>query len=135
MDVSLKLMLIASIILMGYNISEFIASYQTVCEKTDEFMKLARETDADERNLRFSNLLISVVLSVVYICLTYFSGLAVWLTVFVALKLSFTLFCSDSMLVRVLRTKVVSKKIYLISKMDALINAMIGLMIALALVM
>lgn len=135
MDVALKITLVASIILLGYNVSEFVASYETVCEKTDEFKKLAGESDAKESELRRSNFLLSFVLSVVFIGLTYFSGLALWVTAVVALKLFFTLYCSDSLLVCVLRTNVLSKKFYMISKVDSLLNALLGLVIALVLVL
>lgn len=135
MDVALKITLVASIILLGYNVSEFVASYETVCEKTDEFKKLAGESDAKESELRRSNFLLSFVLSVVFVGLTYFSGLALWVTAVVALKLFFTLYCSDSLLVCVLRTNVLSKKFYMISKVDSLLNALLGLVIALVLVL
>ncbi len=135
MDIALKITLVASIILLGYNVSEFIASYETVCEKTDEFKRLAGESDANELELRRSNFLLSFVLSVVFIGLTYFSGLALWITAVVALKLFFTLYCSDSLLVCVMRTNALSKKFYMISKVDSLLNALLGLVIALVLVL
>lgn len=120
---------------MGYNVSEFVASYQTLCEKTDEFKKMAAENENDEQMLRRSNLLLSLGLSLVFIGLTYLSGLAFWVTALVAFKLFFTLYCSDSLLVHVLRVGDVSKKFYMLSKVDALLNAFLGLGVALILVL
>ncbi len=131
----MKITLVASIILMGYNISEFVSSYKTVCEKTDEFKKMAMENEAKEAELRRSNFLLSFLLSSIFIGLTHFSGLALWITAVVAVKLFFTLFCSDSLLVQILRSNKVSRKFYLLSKVDALVNAFLGLVIALVLVL
>ncbi|MCQ2061885.1 MAG: hypothetical protein MJY99_00920 [Fibrobacter sp.] len=135
MEIVLKITLVASIILMGYNISEFVSSYKTVCEKTDEFKKMAMENEAKEAELRRSNFLLSFLLSSIFIGLTHFSGLALWITAVVAVKLFFTLFCSDSLLVQILRSNKVSRKFYLLSKVDALVNAFLGLVIALVLVL
>ncbi|MCR5379098.1 MAG: hypothetical protein K6E57_09130 [Fibrobacter sp.] len=135
MDVALKITLIASIILMGYNVSEFVTSYEALCEKTDEFKKLAVENESNEGDLRRSNLLLSMGLSIVFIGLTYLSGLAFWITAVVAVKLFFTLYCSDSLLVCVLRVGDIPKKFYMLSKVDALLNACLGLGVALILVL
>lgn len=135
MEIVLKITLVASIILMGYNISEFVSSYKTVCEKTDEFKKMAMENEAKEAELRRSNFLLSFGLSAVFVVLTHFSGLAIWISAVVAAKLFFTLFCSDSLLVQILRSNKVSKKFYMLSKVDALVNALLGLVVALVLVL
>ncbi|MCQ2054951.1 MAG: hypothetical protein MJY82_06625 [Fibrobacter sp.] len=135
MDVALKITLVAAIVFMGYNIAEFAENYSKVCEKTDEFKKMAVENDAGEASLRRSNLLLSLILSLVFVGLTYLSGLAFWVTAVVAVKLVFSLYCSDSMLIRVLRVGEVSKKIYMLSKVDSLLNALLSLGIALILVL
>ena len=41
-DYVVKIALVASIVLMGYNISEFVASFKTVNEKIEEFLGLAK---------------------------------------------------------------------------------------------
>lgn len=135
MDIAIKMTLVASLIMMGYNISEFIASYATVCEKTQEFKKMAAETDSHENMVRRSNFILSLLLSLVFVGLTYFSGLALWIIAFVAAKLVFTLYCSDLLLVHVLRVGDVSKKFYMLTKVDALFNALLGLGIALIVVL
>lgn len=135
MDIASKIMLVASILMMGYNISEFLASYQSLSEKATELKEIARENGAGEMAMRRSNFLLSFFLSVVYGVLTWFSGLALWITVLVAVKLTFTLVISDFALVQILRKGDFSRKNYLLSKVDAFLNALLGLLIALFLVL
>jgi hypothetical protein len=52
-----------------------------------------------------------------------------------AFKLLLTLLISDRVLLQVLRDRVLSKKSYIISKFDALFNALMGLAFALILVL
>ena len=102
MDIASKIMLVASILMMGYNISEFLASYQSLSEKATDLKEIASENGAGEMAMRRSNFLLSFFLSVVYGALTWFSGLALWITVLVAVKLVFTLVSSDFALVQIL---------------------------------
>ena len=135
MDVASKIMLVASIIMMGYNVSEFLASYQTLSEKVSELKELVRLNGAEESAMRRSNFLLSFVLSSVYVALIWFSGLAVWVMVLVAVKLIFTLASSDFSLVQILRLGELPRKYYLLGKVDAFLNALLGLVIALFLVL
>ena len=128
-------MLVASILMMGYNISEFLAGYQSLSEKATELKEIARENGAGEQAMRRSNFLLSFFLSAAYVVLTWFSGLAVWITVLAAVKLVFTLSISDFALVQILRSGVFSRKMYLLSKGDAFLNALLGLSISLFLVL
>ena len=135
MDIASKIMLVASILMMGYNVSEFLASYQSLSEKVGEMKELVRENGAGELAMRRSNFLLSFLLSAIYVVLTWFSGLAVWITVLTGAKLVFTLSISDYALVQILRSGVFPKKIYMLSKVDAFLNALLGLSIALFLVL
>ena len=127
MDIAVKLTLVAALVMM------FVTSYETICAKTEEFKKMMAETQ--EGVVRRSNLLLSLFLSTVFTCLTYWSGLALWITAVVALKLLFTLCCSDLTLVHVLRVGDLTKKFYMLTKVDALFNAALGLGIALIVVL
>ena len=133
MDIAVKITLVASLVLMGYNISEFIASYESVCEKTEEFRKMVDEIH--EGAIRRSNFILSLLLSTVCTALTYWSGLALWITALVALKLLFSLCCSDLTLLHVLRVGDLTKKFYMLSKVDALFNAALGFGIAMIVVL
>lgn len=130
-----KITLIASIILMGYNISEFATSFKTVSEKIGEFLSLAKENAASDKDLRLTNIVSSCLLSIGYVTLVYFSDIVIWIVALVVLKLFFTLLLSDKLLIQVLREGTLSKKSYLVSKFDALFNAVMGFAFAVILVL
>lgn len=134
-DYIVKIALVASIILMGYNISEFAASFKTVSEKAAEFLNLAKANSATDSDLRKSNMVLSCILSIGYAVLVYFSDVVFWIVALVVVKLLFTLLVSDKLLLQVLRDGSLSKKNYLVSKFDALFNAVMGLAFALILVL
>ena len=134
-DYVVKIALVASIVLMGYNISEFVASFKTVSEKAGEFLNLVKANAATDSELRKSNILLSCILSLGYAALVYFSDVVVWIVALVVIKLLFTLFVSDKLLIQVLRDGALSKKNYLVSKFDALFNALMGFTFALILVL
>ena len=133
-DYVVKIALIASIILMGYNISEFAASFKTVSEKVGEFLNLAKENSATDTDLRRSNIFLSCLLSIGYVTLVYFSDIVIWIVGLAVLKLVLTLLLSDKLLIQVLREGSLSKKSYLVSKFDALFNAVMGFAFAVILV-
>ena len=134
-DYVVKIALVASIVLMGYNISEFVASFKTVSEKAGEFLNLVKANAATDSELRKSNILLSCILSLGYATLVYFSDVVAWIVALVVIKLLFTLFVSDKLLIQVLRDGALSKKNYLVSKFDALFNALMGFTFALILVL
>lgn len=134
-DYVVKIALIASIILMGYNISEFVASYNVVSEKASQFLQMAKDNAASDADLRRSNLLLSSVLSIGYSVLIYFSDIVIWLVAIVVSKLIITLLLSDKVLIQILHDKTLSQKSFLVSKYDAFFNAVMGLAFALVLVL
>lgn len=134
-DYVVKIALVASIVLMGYNISEFVANFKTVSEKAGEFLNLVKANAATDADLRRSNFFLSCVLSIGYAALVYFSDVVFWIVVLVVVKLFFTLLISDKLLIQVLRDGSLSKKNYLVSKFDALFNAVMGFAFAVILVL
>lgn len=134
-DYVVKITLVASIILMGYSISEFVANFKVVSEKIEEFLGMAKANAASNLDLRRSNFLLSGVLSAVYVLLVYFSDVVIWLVAVVVAKLLLTLFLSDKLLLQVLRDGSLSQKSFLVSKYDSLANAVMGLALALILVL
>ena len=125
-DYTVKIALIASIIMMGYNISEFVASYKAVSEKASQFLQMAKDSAATDFELRRSNFLLTAGLS---------SGVVSWLVVLLVAKLLLSIFISDWSLVNVCHDRAISRKSYLVSKFDALFNALMGLAFALILVL
>ncbi len=134
-DYVVKVSLVASIVLMGYSISEFVASFENVKEKIEEFLAMAKANAASNADLRRSNFLLSGVLSTVYVLLVYFSDVVIWLVALVLAKLVLTLYLSDKLLIQVLRDGSLSRKSFLVSKYDSLSNAVVGLAFALILVL
>jgi hypothetical protein len=134
-DYVVKIALIASIILMGYNISEFVASYKVVSEKASQFLQMAKDNAASDADLRRSNLLLSSVLSIGYSVLIYFSDIVIWLVAIVVSKLIITLLLSDKVLIQILHDRTLSQKSFLVSKYDAFFNTVMGLAFALVLVL
>ena len=128
-------MLVASILMMGYNASGFLSSHQALSEKASSLKDIAQENGAGEASMRRSNFLLSFFLSAVYVTLAWFSGFTLWVTLLVAAKFIFTLFISDYSLVQILRMGEFPRKIYLLSKVDAFFNVVLGLFIALFLVL
>lgn len=134
-DYTVKIALIASIIMMGYNISEFVSSYKSVSEKASQFLQMAKDSSATDFELRRSNFLLTGGLSTVYCALIFFSGVVSWLVVLLVAKLLLSIFISDWSLVNVCHDRAISRKNYLASKFDALFNALMGLAFALILVL
>ena len=120
---------------MGYNISEFVASYNVVSEKASQFLQMAKDNAASDADLRRSNLLLSSVLSIGYSVLIYFSDIVIWLVAIVVSKLIITLLLSDKVLIQILHDRTLSQKSFLVSKYDAFFNAVMGLAFALVLVL
>lgn len=128
MDIAVKLTLIASILFLGYNVSEVFLNYESACEKMETFKRLrSRPGEAPESSLRRSNFLLSFFLSVFFVVLIYFSGIAFWVSLVVAIKLAFTLFCSDMSLMKILHSDVMPRNVFFWTKVDAVSNALIGL--------
>lgn len=135
MDISVKLTLVAAIVMMGYNISEFLTPYKMLCAKIEEVKKVAAETNASDSDLRRSSFFISFVLSLTFVLLLYFADFAYWLLAVVVAKVALTLYLSDSELVSALHADTVPQKIYVVTKLDALANALMGVLIAILLVL
>lgn len=135
MDIVAKITMVASIVLIGYNASQLVASYALQCEKLDEFRDMAKQNGSAEGSLRMSNLALSFLLSAGYVTLVLFSGLAPWIAAVIAAKLAFTLFFSDRELCMVVRGGEFKKTFYWIDKVDSLLNMLFGFAIALVLVL
>ena len=133
-DYVVKISLVASIILMGYSMSDFVASFKTVNEKIEEFLGIAKENSVSNELLRRSNFVQSGILSIAYVLLVYFSDVVIWLVALILVKLLLTLYLSDKLLLQVLRDGSLSQKSFMVSKYDAFFNAVMGFAFALILV-
>lgn len=134
MGIAVKITLVASVILIGYNLSQMLTSYEGICEKVKKFKALAVETDSRDDELKRSNIVLTGLLSVIFVSLTYLSGLALWAVAVVAAKMVITCYLSNMEINRILETNVVDEKFFKITKIDAFVNILIGAGIALILV-
>lgn len=135
MDIVAKITMVASVIFMGFNASQFVASYATLCEKAHVVRNLARESDFEEIDLRRTNIVPSLLLSVAYVVLVFFSGLVPWIAAVIAFKLAFSLIFSDRELCMVIRGEEFKMTYFWLDKVDSFLNISIGLLVALFLVL
>ncbi|MCF0221888.1 MAG: hypothetical protein HUK19_06305 [Fibrobacter sp.] len=134
MEISIKLTLIASVILIGYNLSQLLTSYDGVCEKVKKFKSLAVETNSSKDELKLSNTVLTSALSITFVVLTYLSGLVLWVVGLVASKMVLTCLLSNMELSRIMNNDVVDQTFFKWTKVDALANILVGIWVALILV-
>ncbi|PWJ71850.1 MULTISPECIES: hypothetical protein [unclassified Fibrobacter] len=135
MDISIKVMLVASVILLGYNLSQVFASYDSVCKKIQDFKRLAQETESGDSSVKKSNFVLVTLLSMTYITIAYLCGFDYWILGILVFKFALSLMFSNMELNRILKKGSIDKGFYKISKLDELANALVGLTVALILVL
>lgn len=134
MEIAVKITLIASLILVGYSVSQMLTSFDAICEKVKRFKELAIETNSGDSELKMSNTILTGLMALVFVVLTYFSGLALWVVAVVATKLIVTCFMSYVEISRILKNEEMEPNFYRLAKVDAVINALMGLAVAIILV-
>ncbi|WP_405342457.1 hypothetical protein [Fibrobacter sp.] len=131
MDIAVKITLVASIVLVGYNLHQLVTSYEAICEKVKEFKALALENDSDEGAVRRSNLVLTGTLSLLFIALTYLSDFAYWVVGAVFLKLAISMYLSHLEISQIFKEDSIRPKFFKITKVDAAVNVLMGLGVAL----
>lgn len=129
MDVVAKLTLVASVLMLGYSLYQVFTSYDALCEKIEEFKRLAKESDSDESSIRLSNFLLTGVLSVIFVVLVYFADLAYWFVGLVLVKLLVTLLLSQLEVTHIFRPKL-DRRFFMLSKFDSFVNALVAIAVA-----
>lgn len=135
MDIAIKVMLVASVILVGYNLSQVFASYDALCKKVQDFKNLAKETESGDSSVKRSNFVLVTFLSMTYVTIAYLCGFAYWLLGILVFKFALSLMLSNMELNRILKNGSIDRGFFKISKLDELANALVGLMVALILVL
>lgn len=135
MAIAIKITLVAAVILIGYNLSQALTSYEGVCEKVKKFKELAVETDSKDDELRRSNTVLTGVLSLIFVGLVYLSGFAFWFVALVMAKMGFTCYASFLEIQSILKTGEIEKNVFVLSRMDSVANVLTGLGVALILVL
>lgn len=117
-----KVSLIASIILWGYNLSLFLNRYVGICEKALKYRDILHQEQIALTELRKSNLKITVLATVIYLTLLYFSEFSYWFLAVIAIKFCISLYFSDLFQKCVVEGKTISKSLFWAMKIDSLIN-------------
>jgi hypothetical protein len=130
MEIALKITLVASIVLMGYNLHQLLTSYEAICEKVKEFKAMAQANDSDETSVGRSNFILTAILSVAFIVLTYFSGIAYWVVAVVSLKMFVSMFFSHLEIRQIFREDSIRPSLFKWTKVDSVFNVLTGLAVA-----
>jgi hypothetical protein len=130
MEIALKITLVASIVLMGYNLHQLLTSYEAICEKVKEFKAMAQANDSDETSVGRSNFILTAILSVAFIVLTYFSGMAYWVVSVVCLKMLVSMFFSHLEIRQIFREDSIRPSLFKLTKVDSVFNILTGLAVA-----
>lgn len=130
MDIAVKITLVASIVLVGYNLHQLVTSYEAICEKVKEFKAMALENDSDEGAVRRSNFVLTAVLSIVFVLLTFLSGMAYWVVSVVCLKMLVSMFFSHLEIRQIFREDSIRPSLFKLTKVDSVFNILTGLAVA-----
>ncbi|NLG38724.1 MAG: hypothetical protein GX545_02230 [Fibrobacter sp.] len=124
---SVYLTIMSSVLFFGYSLSLSTNGYKSICDKAVKFKELLKmEMDASE-GIRKTNISLISAFSLAYLVLLYFSGFAYWFLGAVLLKLVSTLLLSDYFQRMVVEDKMISKRLYILMKLDSIFNAVVGL--------
>lgn len=122
MAILAKISMLVSVILWGYNLSLFLNRYVDICEKAIKYRDILRQEHIALEELRNSNFKLEAIGAVAFLTLLYFSGIAPWLLITIGLKFLLSLYYSDSFQRCVVSGKSISKKLFWLMKLDALVN-------------
>ncbi|MCF0225481.1 MAG: hypothetical protein HUK20_14535 [Fibrobacter sp.] len=135
MDVAIKLTLVASVVLMGYSLSQFFSSYETACEKLDELKQVLAENQPGGLKINHFNTLMISLLSSGFLVMAYFAGFEYWILEIVFGKFLLTGVISNMDLSLAMRSGCVNRRFFHIGKVDCALNFILGMSICLILVL
>ena len=130
MDIAVKITLVASIVMVGYNLHQLLTSYEAICEKVKEFKTLALQNESDEGAVRRSNFLLTGVLSLLFVTLVYLSDFAYWIVAGVLAKMAVSMLLSHFEISQIFREDSIRPKFFKLTKVDAAVNILVGLGVA-----
>jgi hypothetical protein len=130
MDIAVKITLVASIVMVGYNLHQLVTSYEAICEKVKEFKMLAQQNDSDEGAVRRSNFLLTGVLSLLFVTLVYLSDFAYWIVGAVLAKMAVSILLSHLEISQIFREDAIRPSFFKLTKVDAAVNVLMGLGVA-----
>ena len=130
MDIAVKITLVASIVMVGYNLHQLLTSYDSICEKVKEFKTLALQNESDEGAVRRSNFLLTGVLSLLFVTPVYLSDFAYWIVAGVLAKMAVSMLLSHFEISQIFREDSIRPKFFKLTKVDAAVNVLVGLGVA-----
>jgi hypothetical protein len=107
-----------------------VTSYEAICENVKEFKAMAQANDSDETSVGRSNFIFTAILSVAFIVLTYFSGIAYWVVAVVSLKMFVSMFFSHLEIRQIFREDSIRPSLFKWTKVDSVFNVLTGLAVA-----
>lgn len=130
MEIAVKITLVAALVMVGYNLHQLVTSYEAICEKVKEFKAMALENDSDETAVGRSNFILTAVLSVVFVLLTFLSGMAYWVVAAVGLKMLVSMYFSHMEIRQIFREDSIRPSLFKLTKVDSVLNVLTGLAVA-----
>jgi uncharacterized membrane protein len=130
MEIAVKITLVAALVMVGYNLHQLVTSYEAICEKVKEFKAMAQANDSDETAVGRSNFILTAVLSVVFVLLTFLSGMAYWVVAIVSLKMMVSMFLSHLEIRQIFREDSIRPSLFKLTKVDSVFNVLTGLAVA-----
>ncbi len=130
-----KISLLASIILMGYNLSLLFNRYISICEKALKYREILKREAMALKELRKTNIYISTFVAFVYITLLFFSEISPYFLLIIVVKFLFSLYFSDRFQICVSEGIQISKTLYWKLKLDSLVNFLGAIFIGFILVL
>jgi len=134
MDIVAKITLVASVIMLGYNLYQLFTSYEAVCTKVEEVKQMAKESESDEGSVKRSNFLLTGALCCIFVILVILSDLAYWVVGVVVVKMLVTLVMSHKEVDSIFKSDSVDRKFFRWVKADAAANVLTGLAIAIVVI-
>ena len=130
MEIAVKITLVAALVMVGYNLHQLVTSYEAICEKVKEFKAMALENDSDETAVGRSNFILTAALSVVFVLLTFLSGMAYWVVAAVGLKMLVSMYFSHMEIRQIFREDSIRPSLFKLTKVDSVLNVLTGLAVA-----
>ena len=127
MDIAVKITLVASIVMVGYNLHQLVTSYEAICEKVKEFKMLAQQNDSDEGAVRRSNFLFAQDAGGG----SMLGGIRTPLIVGAVLaKMAVSILLSHLEISQIFREDAIRPSFFKLTKVDAAVNVLVGLGVA-----
>lgn len=134
--VSSYILIFASVVVFGYNLSQVIENFGALEEKLSVYRKVLLSYEEPLDKTRRLNAIENVLMLLAYAIFAYLAGFAAWVLATIVLKFSFSCLISDKMHRLVLGEKLsVPLAFYILHKLDSLLNGLLCIFMLLAFVL